>query len=83
MRLTIDGDEAVLSAEPKPGLYAANFVYLGPTWESKVPEILHTKPDGGEMTLKGFTQDESVVTAYRAFIEAVKNGTFKVGAVDE
>ncbi len=83
LELKVDGLPARLSAECKPAVYGAGWVFLGSLFADVVPPVeFHLAgPDQGSTTLKGFTDDPRVYRLYTDFLKATAAGTFREGPV--
>lgn len=68
LRLALDGDVAEILLEQKQKLLDAGIVFLGSDWRERVPVINFSPPGVTPTELRGFTQDERVLAAYKQFL---------------
>lgn len=59
LAVDIDGEETIIPAEQKPTLILNGYVFLGPDFEDKFPELSFAK-----LTLRGFVKDADLVQEY-------------------
>lgn len=78
----IDGETARLGTDQKLPLVEQGIIFLGPTFQERVPEIrlpANEAEGRAPLTLRGFTRDERIVELYRAFRRALSEGEVPEG----
>jgi hypothetical protein len=71
--IDVDGETVRLGLEQqKPAILSAGLVYLGPSWEQRLPTRTY-HDDGGPLELHGFSDHPAIVSAYRDFVRYINS----------
>lgn len=74
LRLVFEDDREAVIYPPAAREIVRGQVYLGPAWETAVPEIVV-----GHVRLRGCTKDPTVLSFVSDFVAAINSGTFANG----